>query len=136
MPKEESKYHTKVSKHFIVILALVSIFSFLDIVGNTLFEKDIRYFVEAFMMILIGTGLILEVQIKRLTSIARQGLDQVNFTSLTTVIIGVIAVIAGIFSFPPIRINSPGFIAVKGILAIIAIAVIIVQTWIVKKPKE
>ena len=51
--------------------------------------------------------------------------------NLTTIIIGLIAIIAGIFSFPLIKIINPSFLAIKGIISIIAIAVIIIQTWII-----
>ena len=41
---------------------------------------------------------------------------------------------AAIFSFPllKIQIENPSFFAIKGIISIIAIAIIIIQTWIIE----
>ena len=80
-------------------------------------------------MCIVGIGILFEARAKKLKSIAR-GLTHNNFTHLTTIIIGAIAIIAGIFSFPQIRIQFSGFLAIKGIISIIAIAIIAIQTWI------
>ena len=118
----------KVSQKFVSALAVVSILGFLGIVSQTIFEYDLSYYIESLLMLIIGAGLIVESKIRKLKSIEK-GITSNNLTHLTTVIIGGIAVIAGIFSFPPIRIVNPAFLAIKGIISIIAIIVIIVQTW-------
>lgn len=120
----------RVSQKFITALAIVSILGFASIVTQTIFELDITNHVESLLMFIIGIGLILEAKIKRLKSLAK-GITSNNITHLTTVVIGVIAIIAGIFSFPPIRVENASFLATKGIISIIAIIVIIIQTWIV-----
>jgi hypothetical protein len=48
-------------------------------------------------------------------------------------IVGGIAVIAGILSLPQINIQNPAFLAVKGIISILAIIFIILQTWVAEK---
>lgn len=130
--KKEVKRKTKASYKFIVALALVSIIGFLAIVSSTLFSFDFSIYQEALLMIIIGIGLMLEGQVKSLDKIKTQGLTPKNFTHLITVIIGAIAIIAGIFSLPQIRIEAQGFIAVKGIVALIAIIIIVIQTWILE----
>jgi hypothetical protein len=122
----------KLSHVFIIALALVSIVGFLGIVSETLFDYDAGFIVEGIWLITIGIGLIIEGKIARLKAIRNEGLTPKNFTNLTTVIIGILAIVAGTFSLPTMRIETHGFLAVKGIIAIIAIIVIVVQTWIIK----
>jgi hypothetical protein len=116
-----------VSQHFVIALAIVSIIGFLGIIFETLFSRNIGHYVEALWMLVIGLGLIIEARIKKIKSLAK-GINPSNITHLTTIIIGVIAIIAGVLSFPAIRVENPGFLAIKGILSIIAIAVILIQT--------
>ena len=120
----------RVSQKFVTALAIVSILGFLGIMNQSFFGFDSSGYIESFLMLIIGTGLIIEAKIKKLKSLSR-GLTSNNITHLTTVIIGLIAIVAGIFSFPTIRIINPCFLAIKGIISIIAIAVIIIQTWII-----
>jgi len=120
----------KVSQKFITALAIVSILGFAGIISQAFFEYDSGDYIESLLMLIIGLGLIIESKIKKLKSLER-GLTSNNITHLTTVTIGIIAVIAGIFSFPPIKITTPGFLAIQGIISIIAIIVIVIQTWII-----
>ena len=123
----------KASHNFVVALALVSIVGFLGIVSATLFGFDLSFYVEALLMLVIGFGLVVEGQITKFGRIKHEGLNPKNFTHLITVVIGILAIIAGAFSLPFIRIETSGFLAVKGIIAIIAvIIIIIIQTWIVE----
>lgn len=119
-----------VSHYFVIALAIVSIVSFFGIVSETLLEFDFRDYVESILMFVIGAALIVESKIKKLKSLEK-GLTPNNFAHLITVIIGAIAVFAGIFSFPPIKITTPAFLAVKGIISIIAMIIIIIQTWVI-----
>ncbi|KKL62438.1 hypothetical protein LCGC14_2185190 [marine sediment metagenome] len=123
----------KVFQRFVIILSVVSILGFASVLSETLFNFIIKDYVEALWMFILGIGLIMEVRLQRLRSIYRGGLTRDNFTYIITIIIGLFAIFAGIFSIPAIRINSPSFIAIKGILAIIAISIIIIQTWFIRK---
>jgi hypothetical protein len=49
------------------------------------------------------------------------------------VVVGIIAIIAAILSIPQIGIENPTFLAIKGIISILAVVFIIIQTWISKK---
>ena len=119
----------KISHRFVTALSIVSILGFLGIISQTLFDFDLSGYVEAGLMFVIGFGLVVEAKWDRIKSI-RHSLNQNNFTHLTTAIIGFIAILSGIFSFPPIRVETAGFLAVKGIISIIAIVVIVIQTWV------
>tara|TARA_Y100000310_G_scaffold345793_1_gene470022 strand:- start:9783 stop:10181 length:399 start_codon:yes stop_codon:yes gene_type:complete len=129
--KKENK-RVKASEKFIVALALVSIIGFMGIVSESLFNFDLGLYVEALWMFIIGIGLVVEGDpfTLKLRSLRHEGLNPKNFTKIITSVIGLIAIFAGIFSFPNVRIETQGFIAVKGIIGVIAIAVIVVQTWI------
>lgn len=128
--EEHGDKKVKVSQKFVTALAIVSILGFSGIVSQSFFNYDLSYYIESLLMFIIGIGLMLESKIKKLKSLER-GLTSNNITHLTTVVIGFIAILAGIFSFPQIRFDIPGFVAIKGIIAIIAIIVITIQTWII-----
>jgi cell division protein FtsW (lipid II flippase) len=121
----------KVSHRFVNALSIVSILGFAGIVSYTIFDFDLNFYVEALLMMTIGVGLILEARMKKLRSLSR-GITSNNITHLTTIIVGFVAIVAGIFSFPDIRVDNPSFLAIKGIVSLIAVAVIIVQTWVIK----
>lgn len=128
----EMKHKVRISWGFIIALAIVSILGFVGIASQNIFEINLSNYIESLWLIVIGVGLILEIKLKKLESIKKQGLTPNNFAHLTTFIIGFVAILSGILSFPAIGINNPGFNATKGIVSIIAIIVIIIQTWIVK----
>ena len=129
--KKEHNGKVSVSQKFITAMAIVSIIEFTAIVSQTIFGYNVENYTEAFLMLIIGGGLIFEAKIKKLASLSH-GITSNNITHLTTVIVGVVAILAGIFSFPPIRIENSAFLAIKGIISLIAIAVIIIQTWVIK----
>ena len=130
MEKEANYKRSKVSKIFVAILAIVSILGFISIISETLFNFDIRLYIESSWMGIIGIGLILEARIRRLRTL-KYGLNPANFTTIITVTVGTIAIITGFLSMPILGLNNPSFFAVKGILSVIAIVVIFIQTWIV-----
>lgn len=127
---QQKKERVKLTHIFVTALSIVSIVGFLEIVSITLFNFDLSGYAEAALMLVIGGGLVLEANIGKIKTI-RQGLNSGNFAHLTTAIIGLIAIVAGIFSIPQIRVETPGFLAVKGIISVIAIIVIIIQTWVI-----
>jgi hypothetical protein len=130
MEKELNYKRSKVSKSFVTILAIVSILGFISIISETLFDFDVRLYVESLWMVIVGIGLILEARIRRLRTL-KYGLNPANFTTIITLTIGGIAIITGVLSVPYFGFENPSFLAIKGILSVIAIVVIFIQTWIV-----
>jgi hypothetical protein len=128
--EEPGEKKVKVSHKFVTALAIVSMLGFAGIISQTIFNYDLSFYVESFLMLIIGLALIVESKFKKLKSLER-GITSNNLTHLTTIVIGTIAILAGIFSFPQIRVTTAGFLAIKGIIAIIAIIVIGVQTWVI-----
>jgi hypothetical protein len=131
--KNNNVSKVQVSKRFLAALAILSIIGFVDILSDSFFGFNLDNYMEALLLIIIGIGLIVEIQIKKLKSISRKGLSRDNFTNIITIVIGFVAIVAGIFSFPAIRIENPSIFAIKGIVSLIAIVIILVQTWVVEK---
>ncbi len=117
---------------FVIVLSIISILGFISIVSSTLFSTDITGYIESLWIIILGFGLIIKTSFRKLKSI-QKGLDSYNFPHLTNIFIGVVAIIAGILGSPLFNIVNPTFHAIRGILAIIAIIVIILETWVIKK---
>jgi len=131
-PRTIEKWKSKLSHKFIMILAIVSILGFVGIVSETIFNKNINLHIQALWMMAIGFGMITEAQIKSLRNLKVEGLTPNNFAHLTTAIIGIVTILAGIFSFPHFGVVNPSFHAIRGIVGIIAIVVIIIQTWFIE----
>lgn len=134
-PKEGK---VNVSQKFVIALSIVSILGFLEIISSSLFNIDISDYIESLWLIIIGVGLVIEARIKKLKLITKKGLTQDNMTHLTTIVIGFLAIISGILSLPEIGIDNPAFTATKGIVSIIAILFILIQTLLMRheEPEE
>lgn len=130
--KEWMERKVSVSHRFILILTIVSILGFLGIVSQTIFGKDIQRQVEALWLIIIGVGLMMEMEIGQLRSLKTRGLNSTNFARVITAVIGIVAAAAGVLSFSASGLSNPGFDAAKGIISIVAIVIIVIQTWIAR----
>jgi len=119
----------RISHRFVAALSIVSIVGFIGIISESIFSYDLGNYVESSLMVVIGIGLIFEAQLKKLRSLGK-GLSSNNITHLTTTIVGIIAILAGVFSLPQFGYDTPSFLAVKGILSFIAIVIIVIQTWV------
>ena len=73
-----------------------------------------------------------ESVITEMKKIKKGGLTPEALGKITMIIVGSLAIIAGILSLPQIDIQNPSFLAVKGIISILAIVFIILQTWVAK----
>jgi len=127
-PKCEAK--RKTSKSFVIALSVVSIIGFLSIALESLFSVNMKGYIETLWLVVLGFGLILETTIKELKLIKKKGLTPEYLGKITMIVVGSIAIIAGILSLPQINILNASFLAVKGIISVLAIIFIILQTWI------
>jgi hypothetical protein len=130
--RENPIRETKISNAFVNILVILSILGFTSIISYTLLDKDITRYVETLWLIILGIGFIVEANPNQLFHSIKNKLKQENFTATTTLIIGILAVITGILSLPQINIQNSAFLALKGIMSIIAVIFIIIQTWILE----
>ncbi|HUW43464.1 MAG TPA: hypothetical protein VMV95_00690 [Bacillota bacterium] len=133
MPKRKrDKKKVKASHLFVSVLAIVSIMGFATIISESWFGFKLNLYVEALILLVLGAGFILESEPKFIFK-KKKEMDQRNFGRLTTFVVGCLAVIAGVLSFPYINIQHYVFLSVKGIIGFIAIIFIVIQTWLVKK---
>jgi hypothetical protein len=128
--KVGDKKKNKSSRNFVIALSVVSIIGFLSIMIESLFYLDVSGYIDTLWLIVLGLGLILETTIKELKLIKRKGLTSDYLGKITMIIVGSLAIIAGILSLPQINVQNASFLAVKGIISILAIIFIILQTWI------
>ena len=76
----------------------------------------------------MGIGFIMESKPKQIHT--RNSNDSV--TDITALVVGVMAIIAGILSIPQIGVDHPVFFASKGVISLIAIIFIAMETWVIK----
>lgn len=125
----------RTSKNFIIALSVVSIIGFVSIILESLFYVDISKYMNTLWLLALGLGLIFETSMKELKSVRKKGLNSEYTGKITMVVVGSLAVLAGLLSLPQINIKNPAFLAVKGIVSILAIIIIILQTWVEKQEK-
>ncbi|MBS3073537.1 hypothetical protein J4465_01945 [Candidatus Pacearchaeota archaeon] len=131
--KIRANWDKKISSDgFVIILSTISILGFIGIVSSALFNIEISGYIEALWIIILGFGLLIKTSFRKIKSI-KKGLSTYNFPHLTNAFIGIVAIITGILGSPLFNIINPTFHAIRGILAIIAIIIIFVETWIIKK---
>ena len=129
--KEGKKEKLKISLSFVSILAIVSILGFISIISKSFFEVDINLYIESLLLILIGAGFIMEANPKKIFN-KEKGLTSADFPKLTTFVIGILAILSGLLSFPFINLQHFVFLAIKGLISIIVIIFIIIETWFLK----
>lgn len=119
------------TNYFVQVLAIVSIMGFLVILFKSWFELELGPYVEALTLLVLGLGFVMESEPKVLFNKDVE-INKRNFSRLTTFTIGTIAVVAGLLSFPFLNIQHFVFLAIKGVIAFIAIVFIAVETWLIK----
>ena len=132
----QGKRKSNASRNFVIALSVVSIIGFLSIMTESLFNFNFEDYIESLWLLTLGLGLILETSINEIKRIKKNGLTSEMLGKITMVVVGAIAVIAAILSIPQINVQSPTFLAIKGIISILAIIFIIVQTWVSKQEEK
>jgi len=127
--KETGKIKKKISRNFVIALSVVSIIGFASIILDSFFSINILKYMDTLWLIALGLGLIFETSLKELKSIKKKSLNSEYTGKITMVVVGSASVLAGLLSLPQIAIKNPTFLAIKGIVSILAIVIIIIQTW-------
>jgi len=131
--KKSGKRRSQASRNFVIALSVVSIIGFLNIATETLFNSSFAGYIESLWLTALGAGLIFETSFSEMKKIRLHGLTPDMLGKVTMIVVGIMAIVAAILSLPQIDANSPTFLAVKGIISILAIVFIIIQTWISKE---
>lgn len=127
--KELSKKNKrKISLKFASILAIVSIIGFLDIILDSFFELSFQNYMSFLWLVIMGIGFILISKPKRLPNFKTEE----PVSDITALVIGILAIIAGILSLPFLNIINPVFLAIKGVISLIAIIFIALETWVIQ----
>lgn len=122
---------SKVKLRFISVMALVSIIGFASILASTWFGFDfLSDNISAFILVFLGVGLMIEGRVRMWRTMAKGGLTSDELAHIVTGVVGFFSLVTGIIEFTSFV--HPIFDAVKGIVALIAIIVIIIETWFVK----
>jgi hypothetical protein len=111
---------------FAMALAVVSIIGFLEIMAGSFFGFNFGNYIEFLWLTVLGTGFIL--QSKPHILMKKRKDETVN--SIASLVLGAMAVIAGLLSLPFIGIIHPVFLATKGVISLIAIIFIVLETWV------
>ncbi len=107
---------------------MVSIIGFGEIILNSFFDLSFQKYMGFLWLTLMGIGFIMESKPKQIHR--RNSNDSV--TDITALVVGVMAIIAGILSIPQIGVDHPVFFATKGVISLIAIIFIAMETWVIK----
>lgn len=125
IPKKKKR---KISLKFASILAIVSIIGFLDIIMESFFELSFQNYMSFLWLVIMGVGFILISKPKRLPNFKTEE----PVSDITALVIGILAIIAGILSLPFLNVIHPVFLAIKGVISIIAIIFIALETWVIR----
>ena len=126
--KEIKEKKRRISLRFASILAIVSIIGFLDIVSYSFFNFSMGKYQEVLWLVLLGIGFILEAKPKNIPKNSKED----SITNITSLVIGILAIISGILTLPLIHVEHPVFSATKGVISLIAIIFIALETWVMK----
>lgn len=129
----QPKRRTRASRNFVIALSVVSIIGFLNIVTESLFSFSFVNYIESLWLLALAFGLIFETSLRELKLIRLRGLTSEMLGKITMIVVGAIAIVAAILSIPQINIQNATFLAVKGIISILAIIFIVIQTWVSKE---
>jgi len=119
-------------RKFIFFLIMIDLTWFGSVVMDNLFGLSLGDYGEFAWTFLFGLGLVVVSDLKRVKKMGQEGFKSENFASLTTLIIGSLAIVTAILSLPFINVVSPTLNSIKGILALIAIVYVVLETWIIK----
>ena len=127
----KKSHKQKVTKGFLTTLGIVSILGFVAIVTNTWFNFNwLSDNVESLMFVILGVGLIVEGQVLLWKTMAKDGINSNELTHIVTGVIGLVSVAVGLMSL--FGYSSLVLDGIKGVVASIAVIVIIIQVWLVK----
>lgn len=130
---DDEKKHPSKKIKFSKTLAIISIAGFIEIILDSMFGIIIRDYMSSIWLLLMGFGFMMIAHPKALFEKAREKLTPTIFSRMTTFIVGAIAFISGILAIPQFNLANPTFLATKGIISIISILFIVIETWIIKE---
>ncbi len=121
----------KITPTFLIVLAIASIIGFLAIISDAFFGLDLGKYTPSILMILFGIAFLVEGQVRFwFSKFSRGGFSSTEISHIVTGVMGVIAILVGILSF--LITENAVFDSLRGIISVVAIIVIIIETFFVK----
>jgi hypothetical protein len=114
-------------------MILIDLVWFFTVVADYLLGMKTSVYFDFFWVLLFAMGLLIISDVNKIWNIRHEGWHSENFANLITFVIGILAIITAFASLPSIHKSSPVFTAIKGILALIAIFYVVIETWLVKR---
>jgi hypothetical protein len=131
--KAIEKRRKRVPQRFVFFLSFVSILGFLGIATESLTPHSISGYIESGLILLLGVGLLLEADLRSLGRVREAGLSENKFNRMVTAILAILAILTAVLSFPLFGLSQEnGLMAVKGIIALIAMIFIGIQIWVLR----
>jgi len=120
----------KTTNTFLTALAIASIMGFLVIVLNSFFSIDFGEFIPSILMVIFGLAFLVEGQVRLwFNKFKTGGYSSTEVTHIITGSVGITALVTGVIGF--FVEGNTTFTALQGIIAVIAILVIAIETWVV-----
>jgi len=120
----------KVGTTFAGVLAFISIAGFLEIISKGLFNYSFIEYSSSLWLFIMGVGFLISSRPKNLYETTKRQITETAFARLTTLVVGLLAIVSAILTLPQINITHPALGTTSAIISIIAILFIIAQTWI------
>lgn len=121
----------KTLKGFDDALTLISLFGFIALAFSSFTTFDLSSWQTSFIMIVAGSGLMLEGQILTLAKWGRNGIQGNELPLILTLVVGVFTLIAGILTLPFINLTGPRIETIVGGVAIFTAIFIAIQRWVI-----
>jgi len=121
---------------FVSFLAIVSILSFLTVVLKGLIGVDIDPYVQGLIFVVIGIGLAIIGNIMSIVNYLEEGLNSSEIAHILTVVVGLFSILVGLFMMPVkflANVNIPAMDGIKVVVATLAIVLIAIQAWFIRK---
>jgi hypothetical protein len=125
-----TKEKRNVGTRFAGVLAFISIYGFVEIILEGLINYSILKYSSTVWLGLMGVGFLLAARPINLYEESKRRFTDNLFSRMVTLIIGVIAIVAGMLSLPQINVEHQILGITKSIISIIAIIFISFKTWI------
>lgn len=120
-------------RKFVVILIVIDLIWFAMVAMDSLLGVSTSAYYDFFWILLFAIGLIVISDINKILNIRHEGWHSENFANLITFVIGLLAIVTAFVSLPGSHKSNAVFTAIKGIISLIAVFYVIIETWLIKR---
>lgn len=110
-------------------LVWISVIGFVGILSESLNLFNLHPWMSSIILAIAGLGLLEEGRVREIRNWARDGIKGIEYSYILTIMIGIGALVMSIITLPFISIETPATNTFKGIIAVFAIAIILLQKY-------